>query len=492
MGNKRESFEAVQKSTVRIKDAEGRTWGTGFFVNREGYLLTCAHVVRDAGGWENVRVLDQPVTCLYEGDPDRDDFSLLQVEDVVVVPVELGTDFDPGDEFLSFGFSNDDFYGAPIRGEITGFARCGKLGDQKLIRLETFSDAQRIEGGQSGAPVCVYKKGKYKVIGLIVASEDLNGGLVLPLSTVIKNVQLGQFINDDKKTLKILPLSIAIGILLGLVPIFIFSKNMFQTFSKCSNSEVARKSDNINNQMELGGNNDTALADAIKLNQECPNNETVLTTLGRAQVETKKYEEAIVTLTRKEIQNNNVEARYNLGVAYAEASEIGCEKALDVFQELQDIPKVKLRVYYNIGRCLYLLEERLPDALKRLDYVLNRKQENPKLFSYALYYLKEINAKLWYENNLNKNPSAETKFRTKFLHYYKIDFDEREPNDQLIRLQRINQRIFDINLAKEEPQYSFIYSTPEFRGLLCKLHQKVKLQVPDTLKKICQVNSQSL
>jgi tetratricopeptide (TPR) repeat protein len=485
MGKRRESFEAVQKSTVRIKDTEGRTWGTGFFVSREGHLLTCAHVVQDAGGWKNVRVLDQPVTCLYEGDPDRNDFSLLQVEDVVVVPAELETDFDPGDEFISFGFSNDDFYGAPIRGEITAFARCGKLGDQKLIRLETFSDAQRIEGGQSGAPVFIYKRSKYKVIGLIVASEDLNGGLAIPISTAIKKVELEKFIKYTRKKIKIVPLSILITLFLGSFYISTSVKNIWQSFDRCSASKVERKTGLIDDQIDGdqdGSNNDIALAEARKLDQECPNNETVLTTLGRVQVETQQYEEAIVTLRRKEIQNNNVEAQYNLGLAYAEMPENSCDKALNVFEKLQDIPKVKLRVSYNIGRCFYKLK-RWEEAIKALEEVVNKKQQNPKISSYALHYLKETNAKLWYTNHQNKNYLEESMFRKQFLQYYEMDFDNREINDKRSRLQQINERILNINILKDQPEYSFIYSTPEFRELVCRLHQKLKTKAPS---KICE------
>lgn len=54
---------------------KGTTWGTEFLIRCEGHLLTCAHVVKAAGGWKNVRILDQPVNRLYEGDPERDDFN---------------------------------------------------------------------------------------------------------------------------------------------------------------------------------------------------------------------------------------------------------------------------------------------------------------------------------------------------------------------------------------------------------------------------------
>lgn len=354
MGKRRESFEAVQKSTVRIKDKEGKTCGTGFFVSREGHLLTCAHVVRDAGGWKNVRVIDQPVTCLYEGDPERDDFSLLQVEDAVVAAAEFGKDFDPGDEFLSFGFSNDEFYGAPIRGEITAFARCGALGDQKLIRLETFSDAQRIEGGQSGAPVFVYQKGKYKVIGLIVASEDLNGGLAIPNSTILKkNISLIIRKNNFNQRLYIAAASVSV-----IVAFFVFivvSKYSI-SLGKCSPDYVYKEVNSIEKAIQ-DQQYTTALNSADDFAKQCPDEYRGKFTQGRALTEMRRYEEAIKAFQASIDIKPSVDAIYNLNLVRGRKKHF--QEAIDGLESLLTNPLLTKqpnpKSYVNYQKIFYSL-----------------------------------------------------------------------------------------------------------------------------------------
>jgi len=310
MGKRRESFEAVQQSVVRVKDADGQTWGTGFFISREGHLLTCAHVIKDAGGWKNVRILDQPVNCLYEGDPERDDFCLLQIEDLQVTPVALGKDFDPGDEFLSFGFSNEDFYGAPIRGEITAFARCGKLGDQKLIRLETFSDAQRIEGGQSGAPALVFQRGKLRVGGIIVASEDLNGGLAISITSV--KTKTTKFLSNNQK--KATALYAAVGLVAAGA---IVSVPWIQTISldPCKSSEVSQMTatiaESFRNEASDLKNTETL---ARKLAQKCAYKGYYFE--GKALIKQGGYLQSIKAFEESLREKKSPEARFGLAVAY--------------------------------------------------------------------------------------------------------------------------------------------------------------------------------
>jgi tetratricopeptide (TPR) repeat protein len=351
MGKRRESFEAVQKSVARVKGTNGQTWGTGFFISREGHLLTCAHVVQDAGGWKNVRILDQPVNCLYEGDPERDDFCLLQVEDIQVTPVELGKDFDPADEFLSFGFSNNDFYGAPIRGEITAFVRCGKLGDQKLIRLETFSDAQRIEGGQSGAPVLVFQKGKYRVVGIIVASEDLNGGLAIPSSVISKRISKLMELDTYKKISSYLVVSSIATIALFLA--FFMGQSYFSSSKTCSSDAVSKYRGSIKEAIS-GERYGVALNISEDLISKCEDESEAYIYKGAALMHLNRFEDAILAFKESLEKKPSLKASFNLGVAYSRAGNP--EKAITTLEPLLQDPGLtnsslisKNDIYYNLG-----------------------------------------------------------------------------------------------------------------------------------------------
>ena len=56
------SWDLVKECTVAISSTDGNVWGTGFFISSEGHLLTCAHVVEDAGGYEIIRIDGQAVS----------------------------------------------------------------------------------------------------------------------------------------------------------------------------------------------------------------------------------------------------------------------------------------------------------------------------------------------------------------------------------------------------------------------------------------------
>ncbi|MEH1784629.1 trypsin-like peptidase domain-containing protein [Nostoc sp.] len=66
------NWELVKACTVAIATPEGYIQGTGFFISPNGRLLTCAHVVESAGGWEKVRVNGQGVELVYLGDRTRE------------------------------------------------------------------------------------------------------------------------------------------------------------------------------------------------------------------------------------------------------------------------------------------------------------------------------------------------------------------------------------------------------------------------------------
>lgn len=490
MGKRRESFEAVQRSVVRVKDSDGQTWGTGFFISREGHLLTCAHVVEDAGGWKNVRVLDQPVSCLYKGDPARDDICLLQVEDLQVTPVKLGKDFDPGDEFLSFGFSNEDFYGAPIRGEITAFARCGKLGDQKLIRLETFSDAQRIEGGQSGAPVLLYRRGKFKAIGLIVASEDSQGGLAIAANTILRGIStLNVFQEQKKRHLKYT----SGGVLVIISSLLILISQINVITGKCSADVRTRYKREIDEAV-LSKLVLKALEIAKNEIAQCRNDYQGYVNYGSILVRSGNLHEAIKQYEKSLEKGSGVEGRYWLSLAYGRVKQY--EKALQNLElAFKYLPNAQTQnvtedvLYYYFG----LFHQELAETeLDKTPNLQDRKQaelhlhESDEAYSKAISMTKDscdfdetgacyskrtadaaenLTAVYVKQYELSNRNSI---FLSKALETMKIDFRAKQPNNRAEYLQSI---LFGNDYSYLEP----IRQSKEFKELVNLLSKEYGL-----------------
>ncbi|HEY9603513.1 MAG TPA: AAA-like domain-containing protein, partial [Allocoleopsis sp.] len=181
------SWELVKTCTVAIATPDDDIRGTGFFISRDGHLLTCAHVVEECGGWERVRVNGQLVSLVYLGNSDRDDFALLQLSGYQGEAVPLSLRFEPMHRFLSIGYGRPDFpAGASIDGVVTDRNPQADFGNLPMLRLRVMADAQQVQGGYSGSPV--FDAETQAVIGLIAAFDHSQGALAVPLATVRENL----------------------------------------------------------------------------------------------------------------------------------------------------------------------------------------------------------------------------------------------------------------------------------------------------------------
>jgi hypothetical protein len=177
------SWNLVRSSTVAIATSNGSIKGTGFFISSEGHLLTCAHVVEAAGGWEQIRINGQSVNLVYLGSYSLDDFAVLHVTSHTGKTAPLGLDFDPMDRFLTVGYGRADFpEGASIDGTITDVNPHGNYSNLPMLRLRVMADAQQILGGYSGSPV--FDAETQRVIGIVAAYDHKEGALAVPLQTV--------------------------------------------------------------------------------------------------------------------------------------------------------------------------------------------------------------------------------------------------------------------------------------------------------------------
>lgn len=180
------SWNLVRSSTVAIATPNGSIKGTGFFISSEGHLLTCAHVVEAAGGWEQVRISGQSVNLVYLGSYSLDDFAVLRITGYDGETAPLGLDFSPMDRFLTIGYGRSDFpEGASIDGTITDVNPHGNYSNLPMLRLRVMADAQQIEGGYSGSPV--FDAETQQVIGIVAAYDHKEGALAVPLTTVQEN-----------------------------------------------------------------------------------------------------------------------------------------------------------------------------------------------------------------------------------------------------------------------------------------------------------------
>ncbi|MCC5615083.1 AAA-like domain-containing protein [Nostoc sp. CHAB 5836] len=180
------NWELVKACTVAIATPGGYIQGTGFFISPNGYLLTCAHVVESAGGWEEVRVNGQGVELVYLGDRTRDDFAILQLSGYQGQGVPLSLTFEPGNQFRSIGYGRSDFpEGGTIEGNITDANSHADFSNLSMLRLRVMADAQQIIGGYSGSPV--FDIQLKAVVGMIAAYDNTQGGLAVPLTTVQEN-----------------------------------------------------------------------------------------------------------------------------------------------------------------------------------------------------------------------------------------------------------------------------------------------------------------
>ena len=171
----------LQQCTVKLSLPGQMGWGTGFFV-APGWILTCAHVVKEAKGepiqvrWQNQENWAQAVVERSIADPY--DLALLQVTlpananpPCVYLDEEMIRSRDP---LYLFGYPDQDFpNGCPVT-----FNCEGLTGDEPA--LIKFALGQ-VRPGMSGSPLLNQRTGK--VCGIVKFTRDrsfnLGGGVVL-------------------------------------------------------------------------------------------------------------------------------------------------------------------------------------------------------------------------------------------------------------------------------------------------------------------------
>jgi S1-C subfamily serine protease len=140
-----------------------RAIGSGFFVTKDGYLLTNHHVVRDAKKIE-IAYRGQKFSARVAADDETNDLAVLKVEGGDFEPLAISpTDtVDLGQEVFTIGFPNIQAQGIEP-----------KYTDGKISSLKGMHDDETeyqisvpVQPGNSGGPLC---NANGEVVGIIVA-----------------------------------------------------------------------------------------------------------------------------------------------------------------------------------------------------------------------------------------------------------------------------------------------------------------------------------
>lgn len=186
MPDTKELIRAIQPTVVSViaQSTLGAHQGSGFLFDREGHVLTNAHVVRDAR-FVQVQTHDgetYPATVV--GSSDEVDVALLYVEELrgrMPAPLGSASGLEVGDEVLAFG-SPLGLENTVTTGIVSGLNRSVVVGDTYFSGLIQISAP--IAPGNSGGPLVLRATGK--VVGINTAGVNVgNIGFSIPLDQVL-------------------------------------------------------------------------------------------------------------------------------------------------------------------------------------------------------------------------------------------------------------------------------------------------------------------
>lgn len=183
----------IRSAVCRVPSVVPENWGTAFFVEPEGLLITCAHVVKnalridglipvDVFGPESNYAAPAPQRLLAEwlehesGSPNDHDLALLRLTTGLPPGIQpLRITFDAlamsGRNIASYGFpSNRPAYGGPATGVVTG-AAWDPSSSRPVIEIRS----AELTGGFSGAPIVDIGTGSVVGVMMSTVTPDIRG-----------------------------------------------------------------------------------------------------------------------------------------------------------------------------------------------------------------------------------------------------------------------------------------------------------------------------
>ncbi len=164
--------------------------GTGFVIGHAGessYILTCAHVVRDMGGPEQIKAATFPAELIVIGEDSGLDLAVLRVTQLKGRPPRsLRTGGSPGQAVTIEGHSKYIQY-RPLETLNGRIIRSFMLSDTRQEHYVpawyiTIDDREKLLGGYSGSPVCDTITGA--VIGVMITSDGERQGRAISIDAL--------------------------------------------------------------------------------------------------------------------------------------------------------------------------------------------------------------------------------------------------------------------------------------------------------------------
>ncbi len=200
-------FQRSRPAAVRIETIPEGV-GSGFFINKQGLVMTAFHVVREANSFTVVTTDQKSYQATVVGYDEIRDLAILQAkidQEVPFIELETRQSVRPGDPLVNIGNSGGEFI-APRPGLVTAV--------DKSIRADfpsgLISSTMPLAPGDSGGPV-VNTAGKAVAVAVAIGYTDLGGfsSYVTPLAGLdgfIGQLQAG--FHRDAPYIGINPLSV--------------------------------------------------------------------------------------------------------------------------------------------------------------------------------------------------------------------------------------------------------------------------------------------
>lgn len=170
------AIERIDPAVVTVQ--AGSQGGAGFVVNRDGHIVTNAHLVGRAKE-ADVKFADGRIeTAKVAADDDTRDLALLQVEGPLEAAVELGpaADVKRGAEVAALG-APLGLEGSVTKGIVSAQAR--NIGGQRYLQIDA-----ALNPGNSGGPV-INEAGAVIGVSTVRARRAENVGFAIPSETLV-------------------------------------------------------------------------------------------------------------------------------------------------------------------------------------------------------------------------------------------------------------------------------------------------------------------